>query len=609
MNDLNYSNYFTYKDEVSRSISWGHWFVLLNILLALLIGVAYLYNAPAPSTFVGTVYLIISWLGHFSFLVFVIYILIFFPLAFLCRSTVTYRVLAIILATALVLLLLVDVKLYQIIKIHLHFSYVRMFFEQKGFSTGVNFNFLYIAAPLVAAVEVVFSNLAWKNHYLHRFQRATVFLTSVFILSFLFTHIMHIWANAYRYVPITQQKSIFPAYYPMTANTMLREHGFLIPDRTEGDTVERKNVSSSQILRYPLTPLRVQPSENPRGIILITVNGLTYANMTGGNMPNLDAFASAHDSYIKNYVGNGDRWLNAFEMMYGIPAEYAGTARSEKYLPVILNEMHQQDYKISTFITGKLPAGTVRMTEVSGIRDKNIRQLSSDAQTVRSAIKWMADEDWDSRPQFMLISLNFTSEAEPEAEPEDGGAESAPAPRENSRRHTVESFYRSLRNTDRLLGDLFQVMKGRQILRNAVVIITSTGGWSPESLLPGAATGYTRESHHVPLVISWPDTLIPAKISAVTSVQDIAPTIGAEVLGIKNPEDDYSTGINLREIENRPWVVSGTRRNLHLIGLDRTTIFGRHGNSVEYTDDNADHIPPDVSMLINAMKKLNRFSN
>ena len=169
MNSINYSSYFTYKDEVSRSISWGHWFVLLNIFLALLIGCAYLYNAPTPSTGLGATYLIISWLGHFSFLVFIIYILIFFPLTFLCRSTRTYRVLSIILATVFMTVMLIDVKLYQAIKIHLNLSVLQIFFSQEGFSTGLNYNFLYITTPVVGFIEYLFSKLAWRNHYLHRY--------------------------------------------------------------------------------------------------------------------------------------------------------------------------------------------------------------------------------------------------------------------------------------------------------------------------------------------------------------------------------------------------------------------------------------------------------
>ncbi|MBO6009254.1 MAG: DUF3413 domain-containing protein, partial [Ruminobacter sp.] len=352
MNNINYSSFFTYKDEVSRSISWGHWFVLLNIFLALLIGCTYLYNAPSPSTQLGTAYLFISWLGHFSFLVFVIYILIFFPLTFLCRSTRTYKIVSIVLATVFMVILLIDVKLYQAIKIHLSVPMLGIFFTQEGFSTGLNYNFLYIATPVIAFIEYLFSKFAWRNHYLHKYQRITVFFTTVFILSFLATHIMHIWANAYRYVPITQQKSIFPAYYPMTANTFLKEHGLLAySGDSEGTQIERPASKTSRKLKYPLNAMKVIPSENPYNVILITIDGLDYGHMTEDYTPNLDVFAKTHDSYIKNYLGDNRDSTANFEMMYGIPAEYMKTAMNEKTPPVIISEMLMQDYKISGFIT------------------------------------------------------------------------------------------------------------------------------------------------------------------------------------------------------------------------------------------------------------------
>ena len=71
-----------YRDNVSRLITWGHWFSFFNILLAMLIATRYLGSISWPSTTLGVTYLIISWIGHFSFLSFVTYLLTVFPLSF-----------------------------------------------------------------------------------------------------------------------------------------------------------------------------------------------------------------------------------------------------------------------------------------------------------------------------------------------------------------------------------------------------------------------------------------------------------------------------------------------------------------------------------------------
>lgn len=617
MNNINYSSFFTYKDEVSRSISWGHWFVLLNIFLALLIGCTYLYNAPSPSTQLGTAYLFISWLGHFSFLVFVIYILIFFPLTFLCRSTRTYKIVSIVLATIFMVILLIDVKLYQAIKIHLSVPMLGIFFTQEGFSTGLNYNFLYIATPIIAFIEYLFSKFAWRNHYLHKYQRITVFFTTIFILSFLATHIMHIWANAYRYVPITQQKSIFPAYYPMTANTFLKEHGLLAySGDNEGTQIERPASKTSRKLKYPLNAMKVIPSENPYNVILITIDGLDYGHMTEDYTPNLDVFAKTHDSYIKNYLGDNSDATSNFEMMYGIPAEYMKTAMNEKTPPVIISEMLMQDYKISGFITTADNKADKQLASLTGLRTKNIKSFGSDAETVRNAANWIYSDEWNYRPQFTVIkltdpaTLNQNQDAQLSYVPQINGIIKPESLNSEKDGTALKNRYLNcLKNTDKMLGNILQAVSESGKSRKTVIIITSGQGFNLNRYYAKHGNRYSRDAHHVPLVISWPDAVIPARISAITSSQDIAPTIAHEILGIQNSEADYSTGANLREIQNRPWLISGNHDELYIIGHNQTTVFDKHEHAVTYSDDDSEAKPLNMTTLINARKMLNKFSN
>ncbi|HDL5098279.1 TPA: DUF3413 domain-containing protein, partial [Mannheimia haemolytica] len=59
-----------YREETSQKITWGHWFALFNIVLALLISSRYAFNADWPNTLVGKLYFFVSLFGHFSFVVF-----------------------------------------------------------------------------------------------------------------------------------------------------------------------------------------------------------------------------------------------------------------------------------------------------------------------------------------------------------------------------------------------------------------------------------------------------------------------------------------------------------------------------------------------------------
>lgn len=52
-----------YREKVSQMISWGHWFALFNILLALGLGSRYLFVTDWPASLLGRVYAFVSLLG------------------------------------------------------------------------------------------------------------------------------------------------------------------------------------------------------------------------------------------------------------------------------------------------------------------------------------------------------------------------------------------------------------------------------------------------------------------------------------------------------------------------------------------------------------------
>ena len=89
-----------YREKVSQMVSWGHWFALFNMLLAMVLGSRYLFVADWPPTLAGRLFSYVSLVGHFSFLVFTRHVLILFPLTFIVVSQRLMRFLSVILATA-----------------------------------------------------------------------------------------------------------------------------------------------------------------------------------------------------------------------------------------------------------------------------------------------------------------------------------------------------------------------------------------------------------------------------------------------------------------------------------------------------------------------------
>ena len=129
--------HFTYKEQVSRSITWGHYFIFINILLSCLLGYGYVYAAPPTSDFLSFIYLHVSWLGHMSFLTVVAYLVLFFPLAFIGNYRL-YRVCAVAIASVLHSILLFDLKIFLMVKVHLSVTALNLIVRELDFDTGYN---------------------------------------------------------------------------------------------------------------------------------------------------------------------------------------------------------------------------------------------------------------------------------------------------------------------------------------------------------------------------------------------------------------------------------------------------------------------------------------
>ena len=102
-----------YRDKVSQMISWGHWFALFNILLSLGLSSSYLFIFDWPDTLAGRIFAFVSWIGHFSFVVFACYLLIVFPLTFIVMSQRLLRLICVALATVGTTLLLFDIRVFR----------------------------------------------------------------------------------------------------------------------------------------------------------------------------------------------------------------------------------------------------------------------------------------------------------------------------------------------------------------------------------------------------------------------------------------------------------------------------------------------------------------
>ena len=153
----------TYGERVSRLVGWGHWFAFFNIIAAMLIGTRYITESPWPETLLGQFYLAISWVGHFGFLVFALYLLVLFPLTFLIPSRKLFRLVAVCFATFGLTVLLVDTQAYQKINLHLTPVVWEVLLNEEGSSVNIDLQHLFVVLPLIFLLQLALSEWVWRK--------------------------------------------------------------------------------------------------------------------------------------------------------------------------------------------------------------------------------------------------------------------------------------------------------------------------------------------------------------------------------------------------------------------------------------------------------------
>ena len=350
--NLNPLKRLSYKEQVSRSITWGHYFIFLNILLACLLGFSYVYAAPPTNNLLSFFYLIVTWLGHLSFLTVVVYLVVFFPLAFIGNFRY-YRVLCVVIAVIAHTILLFDIKIYLLVKVHLSITAINLIVRELDFDTGLNYNFLFIAVPVVIALECFFAKIT--THSLYRAHHPYFVRTVLIVVGscFISSHVLHIWADATNYERITLLRSTFPAHYPMTARSFLSSHGWINEKQ-----LSLEGSSGAEFLKYPLSKLEFDhealKEERVSNVLLISFNGLSYSNVTPETSPQLYAFGQQVDNYTQHYLLYPEELNNVFATNYGLPLQYRNALLSEQTTPVVIDEMLRQDY-VSRLIVSALP--------------------------------------------------------------------------------------------------------------------------------------------------------------------------------------------------------------------------------------------------------------
>ncbi|OOE70357.1 DUF3413 domain-containing protein [Salinivibrio kushneri] len=611
----------SYRDKVSQLISWGHWFSFFNIIAAMLLGTRYISQSGWPETLLGQSYLVFNWVGHFGFLVFALYILIIFPASFLIPSQRLMRLFAVLVATVGMMVLLLDIYAYQTLHLHLNPLVWELLLSGEKTDMNAHWQYLFIAVPAIFILELIIAEWVWRKLRKLTRKRIGIPVATVFALCFISSHLIHIWADAFIYSPVTAQRSTFPVSYPMTAKTFMEKYGLL--DRQEYQRLrEQRGQETSEVIRYPLQPLAFAPDANKyqKNLLMVMVEGLRADMVNPVTMPHLHQFANQNLWFKNHFSSSNDDMAGLFGFFYGLPGSYAQSARTEGLRPVLIETLKQRDYQLGLFSGDHFANPIYYQSIFSQALERDSQSdnpaWQADAEAVSTMQNWLGSRETD-KPWFGYLELATVNEYEQDGDypqPFQPALDSAMAGVDTQTSLVLKNSYNNAAHyVDDQLGRLLEHLGQSGQLDNTVVMITANHGMEfNETGLNswGSNSNYSRYQLQVPMIMHWPNQNAE-QTAHYSSHLDVAPTLMESMLSVSSPAETYSSGTNLFELKNRPrkWVLAGDSRDIVVVQPQKTTVVDKFGNYKVF-DKHYTPLPegkPQLSLLMQVMHELKRF--
>ncbi|OOR99342.1 hypothetical protein B0187_06185 [Haemophilus paracuniculus] len=558
-----------YREETSQRIAWGHWFALFNIVLALLISSRYAFNADWPNTLFGKLYFFISLFGHFSFVVFAVFLLLLFPLSFLIKNERTFRGVSVIIATIGLTVLLVDTEVFKQFYLHLSPLVWDLLVNPDNGELSRQWQVLFVPMPLILLAEMLYSRWCWQKLRSFNRQKWGKFVALFFLTCFTATHLLYAWADMSLYRPITAQKANYPLSYPMTARSFLEKHGLI--DKT---AMEQQLKGTGQLdafyLNYPKKPLNAT-KQSTANVLFINFSGLKNEWINPQNTPNLDKISRQSYHFMQHYSSGEDEMAGVVGLFYSLSGKYVDSILSERKSSPLIDLLQQSGYQFGLFSHSNFEEPIYRR---SLFRNFDLPKSSNNLEAINLWKSWLVARS--AQPFFSYLDLTL--------------------PPANDKEQQAKLL-------DWQFGQIWQQLEQQGLTHNTLVLITADLGEKNDK-----ANRFDRSRLEVPMIAYWQgDSLERTELS---SHLDIMPTLVSQFFGVNNPLADYAQGQDLTKPTQRMWVLAGNRKSDVAIMADNEQYHidkNGHFQSYNAEGEQQNNPRPPLAVFLQLIKQSNQF--
>ncbi|ELH4810461.1 DUF3413 domain-containing protein [Vibrio vulnificus] len=599
------------------------WFILINALVLMLIASRYFAFLPEfPTDPLGITFILAGTWGQMTLLAAIIGLVtiptLFLPKPF--RNGTQALIASLGVAT-----LFIDTIVFAQYRFHINAVVLELVMSGQIVSFP-----LITWLMVIGGVALLLAAQWWTIRWLEngapvralKLGRKFALLTFAALLA---TNAIHIWAAAHAYQPVTTVKRYLPLFYPATADKFMRKQGWVDEEALERQKAlafKRKND-----LNYPLAPLQTQPVEKPLNIMLLVVDSWRADTFNSDNTPNMWKYAQS-GVVFNNHIATGNATRTGiFGLFYGIPGTYWHGFLANQQSPVLIDRLQALDYQLGIFTAAQLRKPEFNQTVFTKVENLRIgsegsRPSELDADLTQDWLAWYDQRD-KSKPTFSFLfydaphGYDFPADFEPKYEPMLKEVNYLKLNNDTDPTPFFNRYKTSVRYVDSMATKVLDKLKESGDLENTVVIITGDHGQEMNDNklnFWGHNSNFTDAQVNVPFAIFGPG-VDAAKMQwsteALTSHQDVVPTLMKHYLGVTNDVKDYSVGEDLLgDAVKRDWIISSNYSGYAII-TDDNILEVSGGGQYQFMDKTNRQLKdqqPNFTYLQQALEQISRFS-
>lgn len=568
------------------------WMMLGQWLVCTFIGLRYTAYTAFPNDFIGQIYFITSLISHFALLTLLENVILIWPFTLIFSLSKWPIYWSCIVDAFSFFLLFADTFVYQEYRFHINEFVIHMFFAGQVIKFDNSFVLIITAAAGVAICISILNYIFIRKIFIKL--KKGFLLISVNVIFMIVSHLIFAWSTAKDYISVTQQRSSFPFYFPMTADKLMIRLGVT----SEEDFNKRKikiNMGTNDF-NYPLSNFSCNKNE-PLNIIVILIDTLRYDMLNHVNMPNINDFANKNWNFTQHYSGGNATRAGVFSLFYSLPPNYWSAALSARKSPVFIDELQRQNYQIGIFSSAQLSSPEFDKTifssipnlrthtdgETSSDRDKNI---------TKEWLRWLGEID-EKKPFFGFLfydavhGYDFPSTYSAPFKPYWEKINYLELTPKFNKTPYLNRYKNAVHFVDSEIKKILDNIKIKEKFSNTVIIITSDHGeeFNDNQLNYWGHNGnYTNYQTHVPFVISWPGKGVGERVN-MTSHYDVVPTLMSMALGCNEPTSNYSIGNNIFNFNDENKVIMGGYSENALFKKNIITVVDGYGRLSAYDNN------------------------